>query len=317
MIPAYKATYFRECLKSVLAQSYEDYEIVILNDCSPENIKGIVDEFRFHKNWSRVRFYENERNVGAINVVHTWNKLLNLAEGEFVICMGDDDLLAPNCLEEYNVLMKKYPNLDIYHARAYIIDDNSEIVNIQEARPNWESAYSIIWHAFGSHRMQFIGDFLFRKKKLVEEGGFYNLPMARGSDWITGIICSKDTGIANAQKPIFYYRESASTITSHTTGLILMEADIKFRQWILNFLSEEPIDTLEKVYRRILIKKIPDNLHRVQTDTIAHDISFSPIKKWLFWNKRRKKYGVKFKHFCEITIFALLYYFKRNAKNRQ
>ena len=37
LVPAYKATYFKECIDSIIEQSYPDWELIILNDCSPEN----------------------------------------------------------------------------------------------------------------------------------------------------------------------------------------------------------------------------------------------------------------------------------------
>jgi glycosyltransferase involved in cell wall biosynthesis len=123
-IPVFKSKYLRECLDSVFSQTYEDFELIILNDDSPENVGGILNEYHD----SRIRYYKNERNVGAINVVNNWNKLLSLAQGVYLICMGDDDKLAPNCLEEYNNLIDKYPDLDVYHARTLMIDENSSIL---------------------------------------------------------------------------------------------------------------------------------------------------------------------------------------------
>lgn len=310
-IPAYKATYFEECIASVLNQTYSDYEIIILNDCSPEGLKDIVNSFSSHPNFIKIRYYENEKNVGAIDVVDNWNKLLHLAKGEFVICMGDDDKLASDCLEQYNTLMDKYPNLDIYHARTYIINEQSELIDIQEARPDWESSYSIVWHMFRGHRRQYIGDYLFRREKLIEEGGFYPLPMARGSDWITGIICSKEKGIANGQKPTFYYRESSRTITSATDGEVLVDADIKLRKWILNYLEAKPNDDLEQEYRKILLPIIPDNLNTVLVKNIARDIGFSSVRKWFYWKGKRSKYGISTKQFHKITFFSFLYFLKR------
>ena len=94
-IPAYKAKYLNECIDSILAQTYKDFELVIVNDASPEDLDSIVNQYID----SRIRYYVNEKNCGAINVVDNWNKCLEYAKGEFIICMGDDDKLMPNCLE--------------------------------------------------------------------------------------------------------------------------------------------------------------------------------------------------------------------------
>lgn len=313
-IPAYKVYFFRECVESVLCQTYDDYEVVILNDCSPENVKEIVEECQKLKNGDKIRYYENEKNVGAINVVDNWNKLLELARGEYIICMGDDDMLTPECLEDYNKCINKYPDLEIYHARTYIINENSEIINIQEDRPDWESAYSIVWHAFKSSRMQFIGDFLFKRDALLERGGFYKLPMARGSDWVSGCIAASKKGIANSHTPTFMYRVNESTITTQTKGELLVDADIKYREWFLKFLAPEPNNDLDKNYRRILLKHIPVNLYNVNSKTIARDISSSPIRKWFHWYKQCNKYQISRKQYVHITFLSFLYVIKHLFK---
>ena len=131
-IPTYKATFLKECIESALAQTYSNFELVIVNDASPEDIDVIVKAF----NDPRIRYYKNEKNCGALNVVDNWNKCLEYAKGEFTICMGDDDMLYPNCLEEYNKLIACYPQLDIYHGRTVLINEKSEITGILDHLTN-------------------------------------------------------------------------------------------------------------------------------------------------------------------------------------
>ena len=150
-IPAYKAKYFKECIDSILAQTYSDFELIIVNDASPEDLDSIVSSYSD----SRIRYYINEKNCGAVNVVDNWNKCLEYAKGEYIICMGDDDRLLPNCLEEYVKLMEKYPGLGVYHAWTEIIDEKGEYKNMTDARPEYESVYSLIWHRWKG-RSQYI-----------------------------------------------------------------------------------------------------------------------------------------------------------------
>ena len=96
-IPAYKRTFLKECIDSILAQTYKDFELIIINDASPEDLDSVVECYKD----SRIRYYVNETNCGALNVVDNWNKCLDYALGEYLILMGDDDKLLPYCLEEY------------------------------------------------------------------------------------------------------------------------------------------------------------------------------------------------------------------------
>ena len=77
-IPAYKGKYLRECIDSVLAQTFTDFELVIVNDASPEDLGAIVNSYHDE----RVRYYVNETNCGAVDVVDNWNKCLEYATGD-------------------------------------------------------------------------------------------------------------------------------------------------------------------------------------------------------------------------------------------
>lgn len=95
LIPAFKVSYLKECIESILAQIYKNFEVIIVDDASPYDICSIVSQF----NDERIRYYRNEVGFGAYNVVGNWNKCLGFATGDYVICMGDDDKLKPCCLE--------------------------------------------------------------------------------------------------------------------------------------------------------------------------------------------------------------------------
>jgi DNA-binding CsgD family transcriptional regulator len=107
---------------------------VIVNDASPYDLDSIVNQYTD----PRIRYFKNENNCGAKNVVDNWNICLGYATGEYLICMGDDDKLTPRCLQDYVDLIEKYPELDLYHARSEIIDDDSNLVCILEERPEWK-----------------------------------------------------------------------------------------------------------------------------------------------------------------------------------
>lgn len=238
-IPAYKAKFLKESIESVLAQTYDDFEIIIVNDASPENLTSIVKSFED----SRIRYYVNEKNCGAVNVVDNWNICLAYAQGDYVICMGDDDKLLPNCLEEYNKLIECHPGLGIYHAWTELIDENSNVIGMQEPRPEREGVYSMMWERWYGRRLQYIGDFLFDRKLLVSNGGFYKLPLAWGADDISTYIAANRTGIANMQVPGFQYRINSQTISSQGDATIKLNAISIEEAWYREFLSIKPTKT--------------------------------------------------------------------------
>lgn len=255
-IPAYKQKYLYEAIESCLAQTYKDFELIIVDDASPEDLKSVVDRCQD----SRIRYYRNEKNCGAMNVVDNWNICLGYAKGDYVICMGDDDRLLPNCLEEYSKLIEKYPDLDIYHGMTEIIDENGNVTNMQEARPEREGMYSMISGRLRNSRLQYIGDWLFKRTVLEQLNGYVNMPMAWGSDDLTSYTIAKNKGVANTQRPVFQYRISSLTISN--SGHYREKAKIQFD--VLNQVEsllrkgEGKVDGIEDVFRKSMLDKLSE-----------------------------------------------------------
>lgn len=255
-IPAYKQKYLYEAIESCLAQTYKDFELIIVDDASPEDLKSVVDRFQD----SRIRYYRNEKNCGALNVVDNWNICLGYATGDYVICMGDDDRLLPNCLEEYSKLIDKYPNLDIYHGMTEIIDENSRVVDMQESRPEREGMFSMISGRLRNSRFQYIGDWLFKRTALEHLNGYVNMPMAWGSDDLTAYTIAKNKGVANTQIPVFQYRISSLTISNsgHYREKSKVQFDVLNQVEVLLKNGEGKVVGVEDVFRKVMLAKMPE-----------------------------------------------------------
>lgn len=308
LIPAYKRQYLKECIESILKQTYTDFEIIIVNDASPEDLDSIINSFSD----KRIRYFINDRNCGAIHVVDNWNICLKYAQGEYVICMGDDDRLLPNCLEEYTHLIQRYPKLGIYHAWTEIIDEHSNVVEMQEARPEREGVYSMMWCRWLS-RIQYIGDFLFDRQLLLQNDGFYKLPLAWASDDISTYIAALHTGIANMQVPGFQYRVNSQTISKTSNAAIKLEAIRQEEEWYKHFLATEPttINQIERTYYRMLVKRLPSFIAKKRAHTISLDIAnHGLLRVWTFW-KKRKQYHLNISLIVYAIIQAVKYKRKR------
>lgn len=235
-IPAYKSQYLREAIESVFRQTYTDWELIIVDDCSPEDLHAIVEPFLTDE---RISYYRNENNCGAVKVVDNWNICLSHCSADYVICMGDDDRLLPCCLTEYAKLIDKYPALNVYHCRTEIIDENGEVIDIQEPRPQWESVLSLLWNRWDHRNKQYIGDFCYRTQYLKAVGGYYNMPLAWGSDDMTAVLASREHGIANTETFCFQYRNSRYTITSSAANAkIKIEARLTQLNWYSSLLKQ-------------------------------------------------------------------------------
>lgn len=302
-IPAYKGEFLYECIESVLSQTYENLEVIIVDDNSPEDLCSIVNKFSD----SRIQYYRNEIGFGGENVVGNWNKCLEYASGQFLICMGDDDRLKPNCLADYVEAIERYPDLDLYHTRTEIIDENSKVYNIQEPRPLHESVYSLIWCRMNGRR-QYIGDFLFRLSVLKRNGGFYELPTGCCSDDISACIAAGTKGVANVQIPGFQYRDNRHTLSRSGANMMdKAQAFMKAKIWYNDFIAKKNADNeLDILYQKLIISNLDTYINSNIAYCCRMDIYHRGIVAQRFWYNIRKEYNISLKFLIKSYIFSLL-----------
>lgn len=288
IIPAFKSRYLAEAIESCLNQTYSNYEIVIVDDASPEGLEVIVSPYLKDP---RVRYYRNKKNCGAVNVVDNWNICLNYSKGDYVICMGDDDCLKPCCLEEYNKLIEKYPHLDVYHAWTEIIDENSKVHDIQAMRPEFETVWSLWWHRWNPRFRQYIGDFCYSVNSLRNNGGFFKLPLAWASDDITAVRAAIKGGIANTQKICFAYRKNSQTISNSASNVHKLEAIRKEKLWYDKQINVIPINSYEdKLFKSLILDSYQKHWDIKFAYYLTKDLNNNIFRFWK-WYCERKHFG--------------------------
>jgi glycosyltransferase involved in cell wall biosynthesis len=304
-IPAYKASYLRECINSILAQTYTDFELIILNDASPEDLDEIVGSYHSPS----IRYYKNEKNFGAENVVGNWNKCLSYAEGEYFILMGDDDKMCPDYLEEFSALIKQFPLCNIYHCRAYTIDERSALIDLTEPRPEFESVYDSMLQRIQNKRHFFISDHVFKTATLKANGGFFKLPLAWASDDISAYIAAEEHGIAHTNKPVFMYRQNPRNITSIGNIYLKMEAILEEEKWLRTFIEREPLNEVDKLLKENIRSELKKFVQKKKIRTIysSVDNAFLAFFKWF---SVRKKYQIS----TQELVYALVLSFKEKRK---
>lgn len=104
IMPAYNCgNYIGVTIDSVLAQTYKNWEIIIIDDCSTDNTKKIVKDYMLKD--PRVKYYKLNQNSGA---AIARNKAIDLAEGKYMAFLDSDDVWFPEKLTKQITFMKKY-----------------------------------------------------------------------------------------------------------------------------------------------------------------------------------------------------------------
>ncbi len=97
IVPVYGVErYLDECMRSILSQTYTDFEVILVDDKSPDNCPAMCDEYA--KTDSRVRVIHKEKNEGPANARNTG---LSVAKGEYIVFVDSDDCVSSDMLSAY------------------------------------------------------------------------------------------------------------------------------------------------------------------------------------------------------------------------
>lgn len=253
VLPAYKATYLQQAMQSILSQTYSDFELIVVDDCSPEDIEGIVSGFKDE----RISYFRNEKNIGGHDLVGQWNKCLSYAEGEYVILATDDDLYAPEFLKTFVPLIWEYPSVDIFRARVLQVNSNNEILAIDRCYKQYLSSVEFYYHML--HGMKGgIPQYIFRREALVNKGGFVNFPKAWASDDATALMMSGN-GVVTSQEHLVRFRWSSINISNdRRCGLEKFQARLLFSKWLQEHQTAVGEDERWKTfYQRTVTEYLP------------------------------------------------------------
>src|SRR6187551_3097335 len=103
LIPTYNsAPFLDDAIRSVLDQTFTDFELIIVDNCSTDNSKAVISQYLSD---DRIKFYVNEKNIGSNG---NFNKCFSLANGEYVKCLCSDDKLHPELLHRFVAIMEQY-----------------------------------------------------------------------------------------------------------------------------------------------------------------------------------------------------------------
>ena len=120
VIPCYNVEkYLRQCLDSVVNQTFKDIEIICVNDCSPDNLQKILEEYEQKDN--RISIVVNEKNLG---LGMSRNRAIPLTNSDYILFIDSDDWLELNAIEElYSAITETDANVAYFNFRE--VHENS------------------------------------------------------------------------------------------------------------------------------------------------------------------------------------------------
>ena len=220
VLPAYKAHFLKEAIDSILAQTYTNFELIIVNDASPDDLDSIISIY----DDSRIQYYVNAQNLGGKDLIAHWNNTITIAKGEYLILASDDDIYHHKYLEKMNQLVDRYPQVNLLRPRKQNIDSSGNIIDVNGWLPELCSPLEFAYFkSIAGKGLQF---YMFKKEPLLANGGFVNYPMAWYSDDAT-VVQMADKGVAFCDEILFSFRFSGENISSKLNDTKLLMAKIR------------------------------------------------------------------------------------------
>ncbi len=136
-MPIYNsAPYLKQAIDSVLMQSFKDFELLIVDDCSSDGSDKIASSYQGSD--PRVRFERNENNRGMVG---NWNYCLGQARGVYIHFMfGDDYFVSPSALELQVKALNQHPDVSLVSSSRLIVDEAGKALDVWQGFRDLESA---------------------------------------------------------------------------------------------------------------------------------------------------------------------------------
>jgi glycosyltransferase involved in cell wall biosynthesis len=137
-LPVYNgARFLREAMDSILAQTFTDFELIVSDNASTDTTEDICREFAARD--PRVRYYRNERNMGAS---YNYNRVTELAVGKYIRHAAHDDVLAPTNIERCVAVLEaddgvalSYPQMSRIDEQGRVIDTFTDSLDLRDEDP--------------------------------------------------------------------------------------------------------------------------------------------------------------------------------------
>ena len=248
LMPVYNtAPYLKEAMDSILSQTFKDFELIVLNDCSPDNADEILDTY----NDTRIVRYKGERNMGLSNVL---NAGMDIARGKYIARMDSDDISLPNRLEVQVKYMEEHPDIDLCSCGMKMFGAKDDVW-IRDADPEKVKVtalfFSPILHASS----------IWKKESFDKYGLRFRQEMVPAEDydmWCRAL--SKGLKLVNLPNVLYRYRIHPSQATTQTekSRLKCREIQQEYMKDVLPTLSNNNREAFPKKKLPIFIANLKD-----------------------------------------------------------
>jgi glycosyltransferase involved in cell wall biosynthesis len=237
ILPIYNSEkYLKSVLQSVVNQSYIDFELIIVDDCSTDSSRSIVESFQDR----RISYYYNDKNIGPYS---SYCLGIKYARRDFLALIDHDDILHP---DKFRIQLKKMIDNDLNICATNYFVTNSIGAIIYQTQINYVVNEELIYKPFVFHNPT-----VMMKKTIIEKHKLFNKTTIFGADYEFYLSLSLHENMIVLADHLSYWRFSSSSF-SHKHIKMINESSKKISVEFLNS-NRMRFDERKSSYYKILI----------------------------------------------------------------
>lgn len=257
----------RDAIDSVLMQTYQDFEFIIICD-NPNNQKHQIILEEYAQKDCRVKYFFNEKNMG---LALSLNRGLSLSSGEYIARMDADDISFPNRFELQMAYLQEHPDCDVVSSNRIDIDENTNLIGTETLYAIKDEALEKIMR-YGSIVNH--PSVIMRKSVIDKLGGYRNFRAAQDYDlWLR--VLSAGYKIHIMEEQLLRYRIRKDGISKvnfarqyfYTKYAVYLYEQRKKNQGVDDYSEENTLKYLEKC--GLNDKQYVDKLNTLYGDFIS------------------------------------------------
>ncbi|MBQ9183247.1 MAG: glycosyltransferase family 2 protein [Neisseriaceae bacterium] len=214
IIPCHNhAKYVGETIDSVLNQTYQNIEIIVVNDASTDNSSEVIQKYA--DKYPQIIFIDEKENIGVIEVR---NKAISMAQGDYILPLDADDKIHPTYIEKAVNILENNPKIGVVYAKACFFGNQDGLWELENFNKEKMLFDNLVYAAA-----------LFRKTDFFRVGGFNQNMRGGYEDWDLWLsFIEHDFDFYRIEEVLFFYRmhgrsrsEKANKIEEHLYKTII------------------------------------------------------------------------------------------------
>ena len=229
IVPNYNhAPFLKKRIESILNQTFQDFELILIDDCSTDGSREIMESYRNNPHVSHIVY--NDSNSGS--AFRQWDKGIEMVQGEWIWVAESDDYAEPTFLERLITEAANIPDCALAFTATWWVDKNGKKL--------WNNSKDTAIHVYRNEDfirerlatncpIANVSEAIFRRDKFRPEENSRYEHMRLCGDWFFYVLLSEQGNVVEVEEPLNYYRQHSSNISSDAEhrGLTFLEgADV-------------------------------------------------------------------------------------------